>query len=81
VWATREVLRQGPQNLERYHWGCKEGTHVAWAIVEADTKFDVLATVPAGLRAQTRIVQLNRFTPDEVMAFHEGELVRVETSG
>ena len=77
VWAMRQLLRQGPESLEQYQWGCREGVHVAWSIAEADTKFDVLATVPHVLRSRTRIVEVSRFTPDEVMAFHEGELTAV----
>ena len=73
-WVLRPVLRQATEGLEQYDWGCKDGVHVGWRIVEADTKFDILATIPQVLRPQTRIVQLNRFTTDELMAFHEGEL-------
>jgi hypothetical protein len=75
VWALRQVLREDRCTLEQYHWGCKDGVHVGWAMLEASTKFDVQATIPQVLRSQTRIVQLNRFTPDEVMVFHEGALV------
>ncbi len=77
VWALRQVLREGPDSLDQYDWGCRDGVHVGWATVEADTKFDVLAMIPQVLRPQTRIVQLNRFTPDEVIAFHEAELSRL----
>ena len=73
-WVLRPILRQGAEALEGYHWGCRDGVHAGWRIVESDSKFDVLATIPRVLRPQTRIVQLNRFTPDEIMAFHEGEL-------
>ena len=73
-WALRPVLRQATGALDEYHWGCKDGVHVGWRIVEADSKFDVLATIPRVLRPETRVVQLNRFTPGELMAFHEGEL-------
>jgi hypothetical protein len=74
VWALRQVLRQGSENLEQYDWGCRDGVHVGWAIVKANTKFDVQSTIPEMLRAQTRIIRLNRFRPEEIMAFHEGEL-------
>ena len=74
-WVLRPVLRRGSEVLEDYHWGCRDGVHTGWQIVEADSKFDVLATIPQVLRPQTRIVQLNRFTPEQLMAFHEGELI------
>ena len=74
VWALRQILRQEPADLDQFDWGCRDGVHVGWAIVEADSKFDVQATIPRVLRPQARIVQLNRFTPVEIMAFHEGEL-------
>jgi hypothetical protein len=75
IWALREVHREGWETLGQYHWGCKDGVHTGWAILEASTKFDVQASIPRILRSQTRIVRLNRFTLDEVVAFHESALV------
>ena len=73
-WVLRPILRQGADAVEEYQWGCRDGVHVGWRILEADSKFDVLATIPKVLRPQTRIVQLNRFTPGDLLVFHEGEL-------
>jgi hypothetical protein len=74
VWALRELVHESEDTLDQYEWGCKDGEHVGWAIVEAETKFEVLARIPRVLRPQTHIVQLNQFTAEEVVAFHEGEL-------
>jgi hypothetical protein len=73
-WVLRPILNQGAHTLDGYYWGCRDGAHMGWQIVEAASKFDVLATIPQVLRSQSRIVQLNRFTQDELLAFHEGEL-------
>jgi hypothetical protein len=73
-WVLRPGIRQGTDGLVEYQWGCRDGIHSGWRIVQADSKFDVQATIPPVLRSQTRIVQLNRFTPDQLMAFHQGEL-------
>ena len=72
IWALKQTLNAGPGFLSRFDFGCKDGEHVGWAIVDAESKFAAQELVPRILRPKARIVELCQFTPDEVLAFHEG---------
>ena len=60
---TVEVfLRSGSHFLSHADWGCKDGEHKAWMVVEVESKDEALRIVPPAFRPQTKIVQLNAFT-------------------
>lgn len=61
-------LRSGSHFLRRADWGCRDGDHKAWMIVEADTKEDARNIVPSDFRPRTRVVALNTFSPAEIDA-------------
>ncbi len=73
VWAVKQLLDAGTEFLARFDWGCHDGEHVGWAIVEADSKFAAQDIIPRILRPKARIVALNQFTPEEVLAAHQAE--------
>ena len=64
--AVEIFLRTGSHFLSRADWGCLDGVHSSWMIVEVDTKDEARAIVPAAYRAGARIVQLNSFTMAQV---------------
>lgn len=64
--AVEALLRSGSHFLTHADWGCKDGDHRAWIIVELDSKEEALAIVPPAQRAGTRIVKLNYFTMAEI---------------
>jgi len=70
--ALDEVLLQGPGALARYDWGCMVGDHTGYAIVDAANKAEVEETIPAFLRHKARVVELNKFTPEQIGGFHRG---------
>jgi hypothetical protein len=69
--ALDEILANGPDALARYEWGCMDGDHTGYAIVEAGSKGEAAATVPAFLRGKARVVKLNRFTQEQIREFHK----------
>jgi hypothetical protein len=73
VWAVKQLLDAGPEFLARFDWGCRDGEHFGWAIVEADSKFAAQDLVPSIFRFKARIVELSPFTPEEVLALHASE--------
>jgi hypothetical protein len=75
VWALKQLLHHRPDAVPEFEWGCHDGVHTGWSVVEAEHRFAAMDVVPRVLRPNTRIVQLNQFTEDEIMAFHEGQLV------
>lgn len=61
--ALEEVLARGQEELACYGWGCADGDHAGYAVVEAGSRAAVEATVPPFLRRATRIVALTTLTP------------------
>jgi hypothetical protein len=68
VRAVKETLAIG--YLTHYDWGCKDGVHTGWAIIEAESKSQALMSVPTFLRGSAHVVQLVKFDPDKVDRMH-----------
>ncbi len=66
VKAVQIFLASGSHFLTNAEWGCFDGDHRCWMIVDVNDRNEARAIVPPGLRAQTRIVQLNLFTLEEI---------------
>lgn len=66
IRAIEIFLRTGSHFLSRADWGCLDGDHRAWMIVDVDSKEQARAIVPAAYRAGARIVSLNSWTMAQV---------------
>jgi len=64
--ARKVFLDTGSHFLTNADWGCKDGDHKAWIIAEVDNKEQARAILPAMYRTRAKIVQLNKFTIDEI---------------
>ena len=53
-------LLTGSHFLANADWGCMDGDHSAWMVVEVDSKEQARSIVPPAFRAQARIVELNK---------------------
>jgi len=73
--AVDVFLRTGSHFLTNADWGCRDGVHKAWIIVDVDSKDEARAILPPAFRAEARIVKLNAFTQpeiDEMLREHQG---------
>lgn len=61
VHAVEAFLRTGSHFLTHADWGCKDGEHKAWIVVDVENRDEARNVVPAIFRAQAKIVQLNAF--------------------
>jgi hypothetical protein len=68
VRALKEALAIG--YLTHFEWGCKDGVHTGWAVLEAESKAEAMLSVPTFLRPQAQIIQLTQFDPEKVRAMH-----------
>lgn len=59
-------LKSGSHFLSRADWGCGDGQHKAWMMVDVDSKDEARRILPPAFRAQATIVQLNTFTLEEI---------------
>ena len=66
--AVELFLRTGSHFLTHADWGCRDGEHKSWIIVDVDNKDEARGIVPSVYRSQARIVQLNAFTMKDIDA-------------
>ena len=66
IQAIDVFLKTGSHFLTHADWGCKDGEHKSWIVVEVDSKDDAKAIVPPAFRSQARVIQLNTFTIEEL---------------
>jgi hypothetical protein len=59
-------LRTGSHFLSTADWGCKDGVHKAWIVVEVDSKEEARGIIPPAFRVQASVVQLNAFSKEEI---------------
>jgi hypothetical protein len=64
--AIQILFATGSHFLTQADFGCKDGQHTAWIIVEGNSKEEVRLILPPVYRAGARIVKLNKFTPEEL---------------
>jgi len=73
--VVETFLKTGSHYLTHADWGCKDGVHKAWIIVEVDNKEEAMAILPQVYRHDATIVQLNKFSIEEIeelLRFHKG---------
>ncbi|MFO7933863.1 MAG: hypothetical protein R6U78_07260 [Bacteroidales bacterium] len=59
-------LTSGSHFLSNADWGCKDGEHKAWMVVDVDTKEEARRIIPPAYRSDAKIVELNKFTRGEL---------------
>ena len=64
--AIQAILMTGSHFLTHADWGCMDGEHKAWIIVEVGNKDEARAIVPPAFRSEAKIVQLNAFSLEDV---------------
>lgn len=68
-------LETGSHFLSNADWGCLDGVHKAWIIVDLESKAEARSILPPGFRDQADITSLNKFTMediDTILRHHEG---------
>ena len=62
-------LESGSHYLTNADWGCEDGVHSAWIIVEAETREAARWVVPPVMRQEARITRLNKFAKEQNLAY------------
>lgn len=60
------LLATGSHFLTHADWGCTDGVHKGWIIVEVDSKEEARRILPPAYRANADIVLLNKFSMREI---------------
>jgi hypothetical protein len=69
--AVKVLLSSGSHYLTQADFGCLDGEHKAWIVIEVDSKKEARFVVPPVFRPQAKIVELNKFSLREIDAFLE----------
>ncbi len=65
--AAHIFLKTGSHFLSHADWGCTDGEHKAWMIVDdIESEEDARFILPPTYRSEAKIVRLNKFTIEEV---------------
>ena len=64
--AIRVLLESGSHFLTHADFGCEDGVHKAWIVMEADSKDDARNSLPPVYRRQATIVKLCKFGLEEL---------------
>jgi hypothetical protein len=75
IRAIQAIEKHGSHLLTNMEWGCKAGVHSGWVIVEVDNRQQASQLVPPEARQNAVIVELNRFTKEEMASWvaHPGD--------
>ena len=71
--VVQVFLTSGSHFLTNADWGCLDGDHSAWIVVDVDTKEEARSIVPPAFRRQAKVVGLNSFSMeliDSIMSRH-----------
>ena len=66
--ALKQVLYAG--YITHFDWGCADGEHTGWAIIEANSAHEATMVVPPGQRSSTRAIRLIKFSPEQIKDMH-----------
>ena len=72
--AVRVFLETGSHFMTNADWGCSDGEHKAWFVVDVDTREEAKQILPPSFRLQAKIIELTRFTLadlDTSLGYHE----------
>lgn len=64
--AVQIFLNTGSHFLTHANWGCTDGEHKAWIVVDVDSKDEARSILPNAYRSQAKITRLNQFSLEEV---------------
>ncbi len=74
--VVKIFLATGSHFLSNADWGCHDGEHKAWIIIDTESKEEARSILPSAFRSQAKIVRLNKFTReeiDEILVHHRGK--------
>ena len=68
VRALHALEVYGSHFITQADFGCRNGVHAGWLIADLENREDAQRIVPPEFRGDARIVELNRFTREEIKA-------------
>ncbi len=73
--AVKVFMQTGSHFLANADWGCYDGEHKAWLLVETENKDQARQVVPPAFRHEAKIVALHTFTREEMESIEKAHPV------
>ena len=64
--AVRQFYKTGSHFVTNAEWGCKDGDHKAWLIIEIESKEAAMRILPPSYRHNAKITRIGKFTKEEM---------------
>jgi len=64
--VVESFLNYGSHFTTQADWGCQDGEHKAWIVIEAENKEEARGILPPAFQSQAKIVQLNKFSMKDI---------------
>ncbi len=67
--TIQQVLFAG--YITHFDWGCRDGDHTGWVVIDAENAKEALMVVPAKQRHTARAVRLTKFSAADIEKMHQ----------
>jgi len=57
--------------LTHFDWGCMNGVHTGWAVIEATSEAEARLAIPPLVRGEARVTKVNRFDAALLSEMHQ----------
>ncbi|TFH26018.1 MAG: hypothetical protein E4H10_08160 [Bacteroidia bacterium] len=64
--AIQVFLSSGSHFVTNAEWGCMDGDHKAWLMVETENKKEAMRILPAAYQQNAKIIKLHKFTRQDI---------------
>jgi hypothetical protein len=69
--ALDEINDNNKDLLSKINWGCLEGNHTGYLIVDASTEKEATKEIPKPAKERTTVYKLSKFTPEQIANYHK----------
>jgi len=73
--AVKIFFETGSHFLANADWGCHDGEHKAWLLVDVENKDQARRILPPAYRSEAKIILLHKFTREEMKNIEEAHTV------
>jgi hypothetical protein len=66
-----ELSAKGQKTLGQFFWGCSQGDHTGYAIVDAKSAVEAKRLVPDFISSKARVIELVQFSTEQIRSMHK----------
>jgi hypothetical protein len=69
IQAVKIFHETGSHFLANADWGCHDGDHKAWMLINVDSKEEARRILPSAFRSEAKIIELHQYTREEMKEY------------